>query len=103
MQIVGGYHKLKGRFNIFVYSSKQKTEKRNEKLRETRDQGKPLLVIASNCLVTSGSRRLNALFPTGKDKHQSWDWVIIDEAHSKAKSKDTQVRIIYCRLPFDNR
>ena len=92
-KIIRGYHKLKD--IVFVYSAKQSFEDRNKKLREKHDKGMPILVIASNCLVStsSGSRSNNALFPTGKDKHQSWDWVIIDEAHSKAKSKDTEVDV----------
>lgn len=88
--IKSGYKKELRDFDVVVYSSKDDTKKRDKRLRETRKKGKPLLVIASNCLIRGGCK--NPLFPTGpRDKDFLWDIMMIDEAHAKAKNKSTQL------------
>ena len=73
---------LKGRVvKIIEYSSDVQREKRDRTLRDTRKEGNPFLVIASNALLVSSKEPSikNPLFPTGKDSGQYWDWVVIDE------------------------
>lgn len=87
--VLGGFVKLKGEFDVVEYSARTAKE-RDYSLRQTRRKDKPLLVIASRDLVGGNvPRSKNPLFPTGKDTGLTWDWLIVDEAHSRARNPKT--------------
>jgi len=77
-------------FEIVDYSSRYPAKQRDVRLRQARNKGKQLLVIASNSLV-GGKRYDNPLFPTGKESGLNWDLVVVDEAHSRAKNPKTEL------------
>lgn len=83
--------RLREDINVVEFSSKKPSAERNQTLRATRGKGKLLLVIASTGLISTESYTQSPLFPVGKDREFLWDWVVVDEAHSRAKSEKTNL------------
>lgn len=89
-EICKGYTQLKGHLDVMEYSSKHDRKKRDRMLRQIRKKGTPLLVIGSNGLFQKIDEPINnPIFPTGRDFGCYWDIFVVDEAHSRAKSKTT--------------